>query len=664
MRKMLTIIIVIISVLIFSLSIYAKKEEAVTGYMPPSSEEKDWMNKNMINTKQINLNKVGIDRVKKNKNSSGKTITVAQVPVGYEVIENDTNKKLDGSVSTSTQVISTEKVTDNLGANEVPDSVDNSTLPYFPPVSSQGKLSSCACFSTTYYTATHMTGLARNINTQSKTDMTNKFSPKWVYNMINGGKDDGSTLQSAYKVMLVNGLVSWSSFPYDTNYTEWDTKGADWQNALNFRMDKTGVIRNLDTETGLLNTKKLLVNGYILNYATYISSWQFVKVGNDPQTSEDDIFVGQNACSYVNGNSGAHAMTIVGYNDNIWIDINQNSKIDANEKGAFKVVNSYGTSWKNSGFAWISYDAINSTSKVQGAPTSRNEAFFDKSVYWITAKPSYIPKLMAKVKLNHSKRSELAVTLGFSDTSANVPSKIWSSFAVNQKGGDLSFNGTNTSIDAEFVFDFTELIDYNNLNSVKKRWYIGLKDAFLNGNSLSIKQFVLINSSGKEVYNSGNIDQKIDGATKYLYCDYQLGDESATNSQIIIPTTTTITNTSSPKNTPTNNVINTPNSNSDDTDNDSKLNIIDNKSENTVVSSAKNTSLEPTPTISTEINITTETTKITPRPTLNYSPRKIINPSPTKTITPVIDNTDDDNNIFKIFKNIKGFFSDIFGGLF
>ncbi len=48
---------------------------------------------------------------------------------------------------------------------------------------------------------------------------------------------------------------------------------------------------------------------------------------------------------YLNGYDGSHAMTIVGYNDAVWTDINSNGVIDAGEKGAFRIANSWGTGW-------------------------------------------------------------------------------------------------------------------------------------------------------------------------------------------------------------------------------------------------------------------------------------------------------------------------------
>ncbi|MCX6927527.1 MAG: hypothetical protein NT154_30620, partial [Verrucomicrobia bacterium] len=64
---------------------------------------------------------------------------------------------------------------------------DNSTLKYFPPIRNQNSQGSCAAFSTTYYQMTHTTALARGWDAKNGGDAY-RFSPKWTYNMVNGGQ--------------------------------------------------------------------------------------------------------------------------------------------------------------------------------------------------------------------------------------------------------------------------------------------------------------------------------------------------------------------------------------------------------------------------------------------------------------------------------------------
>lgn len=60
--------------------------------------------------------------------------------------------------------------------------------------------------------------------------------------------------------------------------------------------------------------------------------------------------------------TGGHAMAVVGYDDNIKITADGETLT-----GAFKLVNSWEADWRNSGFTWVAYDALNSTSMHENA---------------------------------------------------------------------------------------------------------------------------------------------------------------------------------------------------------------------------------------------------------------------------------------------------------
>ena len=78
--------------------------------------------------------------------------------------------------------------------------------------------------------------------------------------------------------------------------------------------------------------------------------------------------VGKDIGYWVVGQLGGHAMTIVGYNDTIWADINENQSIDSGELGAFLIANSWGDRWRNGGFIWLSYGAFRATSAIPNGP--------------------------------------------------------------------------------------------------------------------------------------------------------------------------------------------------------------------------------------------------------------------------------------------------------
>lgn len=99
-----------------------------------------------------------------------------------------------------------------------------------------------------------------------------------------------------------------------------------WKNALRVRINPPQYIYNVggnydSLAEGLEIVKELLTDGYILLIGTYISSWQYGTIADDPSTFEDDSEVGKSIGYWVNGTEGAHGMVIVGYNDEVWTDI-------------------------------------------------------------------------------------------------------------------------------------------------------------------------------------------------------------------------------------------------------------------------------------------------------------------------------------------------------
>jgi C1A family cysteine protease len=93
-------------------------------------------------------------------------------------------------------------------------------------------------------------------------------------------------------------------------------------------MNPVSYISAADRQTGLDNIKATLANGHVVVFGTYITSWVYTTVKADPfQTTNP--FAGQHAVLFQNDSSGGHAMTIVGYDDSICIDVNANRIVDS-----------------------------------------------------------------------------------------------------------------------------------------------------------------------------------------------------------------------------------------------------------------------------------------------------------------------------------------------
>jgi hypothetical protein len=473
---------------------------AAKGYRLPSPMEREWREKNMRAVKSVRLNSLAVERINAHRRTQGlPPLDLPSVVLGDEFVP-------EGAIglASANPVVFT---------GTLPPAVDNSLLPSFPPVRTQGNVGACVSFCTTYYVATHMLGLARGWNNKNE-DNDTKLSPKWTYSMANGGEDHGSTFEETIAMLLKHGAATWSDFPFfgDTsvpkNYREWSRDPAIWRKAINHRLAESGTIREIHTAAGLAKLKATLANGYAVLFASDIDGWTYLTIKDDSGTAEDDKFAGRRICVAVKPVAeGGHALTVVGYNDNIWVDLNKNGAVDSGEKGALRICNSWGTRWKpggadpaDDGFTWIAYDALGSVSAVSGVDsTGRAPAkldamrtpFFDNQVYYLVARPSYTPKLLAQFTLTHSAREQLKVSLGASAPTATSPTKTWEAEALQNQGGGFALDGNETSVESTFVFDLSDIV-----TNGASRYFLSISDNKAD-NEARLTDFRLVDAAGQ-----------------------------------------------------------------------------------------------------------------------------------------------------------------------
>lgn len=514
-----------------------------TGLRPPTDAERDWMDKHMKKTKKVKINRLGLERINEHRQARG--LSALDLPIAAEGLEIESDGA-GGGVGAGEPV-----------GTSLPSAVDNSALPSFPPVRNQGSIGSCASFSSTYYTATHMVGLLRGFNNKNDSDNSTKFSPKWTYPMVNNGQDSGSWFTPTFDVLLKHGAASWADWPYSgvntpSSYREWCRDGAVWRRALNYRFAEAGIVSAVNTEAGLNDLKTLLADGYVLLYATDIFGWQYVAISDDPGTANDNAFVGKYIAYYVMQDSSGHAMTVVGYNDDIWCDINKNGVVDAGEKGALRICNSWGADWRpgsgsysyggpvDGGFTWLAYDALRTTSAVSGASTpgrvpgtdAWRTAWWNNEAYWIRARASCTPQLVAQFTLNHAKRSQLSMKLGVSSTGATTPATTWTPGALANQGGEYAFDGTATAVNGTFAFDVSDLAATGT-----SRFYVSMNDNAA-GSSASLSDFRLLDDSGHTLaVATTGVPGNADNSTAVAYVDFNFDppgilNAGSTNAQV------------------------------------------------------------------------------------------------------------------------------------
>ncbi len=486
--------------------VYPAPHVEQTGLNQPSEEHQQWMHDNLIVTQQVQLNELGLQRVNNARIADGleplteNDLTVSEWGGGMIGM---TQTELDHLEAAGGQVADTQ-LTAPLNFN-LPDAVDNSQTDWFPEIGDQIG-GSCGSFSSTYYMATYMTAMARGLtvtDTYGDNIPEYVFSTKWTYNMLNGMDEGGSGPTEAYRLFIDHGVVSLADLPYDSNLNEWVYDDPDmWRNALRNRMDQAGFLGGVHTDTGLDTLKLGLTNGFIFNYGDYISSYIDVNVSDDPATAEDDAYAGQQVYYAVNGTDGSHAITIVGYNDNIWTDINQNSTVDSGEKGALLVANSWDVYNHNDGFFWLAYDALREQTAVDGwtPEANRRAAVTEGEVYWVTARESYIPQLVAEFTVNHPQRQDLDLQLAIDDTAGNTIDTWLPSWNEDFWGGPRGFDGLDYSGDPASAPDGTFVLDFTDLDvqpGTTLRYKMGVNDSSSSWGDAVLKSFKLTDAHGK-----------------------------------------------------------------------------------------------------------------------------------------------------------------------
>ncbi len=347
----------------------------------------------------------------------------------------------------------------------LPDSVYNTAG--LPPVGNQGNQGSCVGWSTGYY---YMTYLQWEEKGWDVTDSTHIFSPAFVYHNINDHIDGGAYISDAYKLFQYNGCASLADMPYsDTDYYSWPSETA-YKNATYYRV-LVPYVTPFTSTTQFDNIKQHLANGHICNIGIYVYYNFYFLDSSDPFYCITDT-----ASSY----QGGHAITVIGYNDSI---------ITPDGKGAFLCINSWGTSWGDNGYFWITYQAMASSAIVSG-----------QYFYWAEDRINYQPMLWAGVKLTHPRNNFTRIVCGNS-----LGSLEFFNFANDQWYSDSdTFAYPSTPI----VFDLTDIY-----GGVSDTFWVEFYDTLADGLLGTIDSFFVYDYTGNTAVSSDPIVNISDGSS-------------------------------------------------------------------------------------------------------------------------------------------------------
>ena len=358
-----------------------------------------------------------------------------------------------------------------------PDHWNNALTNSFPPVINQSG-GSCGSASRIHYMFTHEMNAAR----WTSADNNDNIYPThftWLHTKSNGTSSDKGEIAKHNGVPDVThygGDLYSELFGYqeDTdNDFGWMQGYSNWFNAMNNRLLSAANFADpLNTEEG-----REMVKNYLWNHCgdESYSTGGIVGVGvasggnwqQIPKTATNDA-LGVTGMYYVRnwGGSVDHALTIVGYDDRIEFDLDNNGKkgeADKDEIGAWIIVNSWG-GWMNKGFIYCPY--------AEARPTKTTTGYWTPEYY--TVRRDYRPLRTLKIRMDYSRRSEIALHAGIAtDLNATKPEKeVWLrsfNFCGDAKGGAAQpapevpmlgrwADGLQHTEPMEFGYDLTDLV--------------------------------------------------------------------------------------------------------------------------------------------------------------------------------------------------------------
>lgn len=221
-----------------------------------------------------------------------------------------------------------------------------------PPVGDQGQQGSCVAWAASYYYKSWS-----EKQEHASWNLANpyyQFSPSFVYNQINGGTDGGATFTSAFSLMQSKGDVDIAEMPYNQNDYKTKPNASQLEAAKPYRIPGDWAsfwVRSVrgpySTPNNIDSVKAWLSGGKVLVMAIPVYR-DFPDYGGNPPKAYYDY----NGYSSL---AGGHGVCICGYDDNV-----NPGGADADHRGGFKMVNSWGAGWNgaSAGYVWLSYDFV------------------------------------------------------------------------------------------------------------------------------------------------------------------------------------------------------------------------------------------------------------------------------------------------------------------
>ena len=214
---------------------------------------------------------------------------------------------------------------------------------YCPTAGNQGQYSTCVAFAVGYHLRTILYAKSESEpDANGKVSQANPnakiFSPTYIYEQIKDKGDKncqgGLNPVNAFELLKTSGVSTLAKQPYSCGSSvSSDAK----REGMDFRITDYQILYYPDEEEDdikVLSVKKAISEGYpcMLGFIVAKSFYN----------SKGEVWREEKSDDGPTGQHGRHAMCVVGYDNNKY-------------GGSFRVLNSWGTSWRDNGYVWIPY---------------------------------------------------------------------------------------------------------------------------------------------------------------------------------------------------------------------------------------------------------------------------------------------------------------------
>ena len=363
-------------------------------------------------------------------------------------------------------------------ATTLPTEVNNSDYFYFPYKDYSGEIkkhiylqegnASCAAVSTVFYTFSYEINRARGVPGLFD---ENKYPPNFTWNFLNDGiYDKGSGFYGNLLIVKENGVpnsVDWGNLD-PADYLRWMSGYEKYHNSHYNRIEGYSKIHTLYNPDSLMLLKHWIADhnkGSAIGGLAVFAA--FGACADEVYLPPESAHAGEEA-TVEWGTDCEHAMTIVGYCDDIkwdyngdgqftnYIDLNEDNIIDVRdwETGAFNIVGQGNENYAQDGFVWIMYKTV-AEAQMHLIGTLVPSQFLVLHV-----NESYEPQLEVKAKIQYDNRNAFGSKISWSENADdyvftnqnNAHAYIQKFFFFN--GGDLPLHGIDYE-PVEMLFDFS-----------------------------------------------------------------------------------------------------------------------------------------------------------------------------------------------------------------